>query len=46
MLAANDFPSFYILELRSSYWAEDFINELMHELLPQLRYVRKEHQLS
>lgn len=45
MLAANDFPSFYI-ELRWSYWEEDFINELMHELLPQLRCVRKEHQLS
>lgn len=28
------------------YWAEDFIDELMHELLSQSRHVRGEHRLS
>lgn len=28
------------------YWAEDFIDELMHELLSQSRHVREEHRLS
>lgn len=28
------------------YWAEDFIDKLMHELLSQSRRVREEHRLS
>lgn len=28
------------------YWAEDFIDELMHELPSQSRHVREEHRLS
>jgi hypothetical protein len=39
-------PSFHTLELHSSYWVEDFIDELMHELLSQLQHVREEHRLS